>query len=413
MFTYHRMGLIRDGFIAPRIHFPYELFPFLAPLPEPMMNAMLVIMMLCSVLITLGLLFRPACWVLGLFHFYFLMLDKSIFNNHIYLFVLLAFLLSVTHADHFLSLKRKAKDVKIFRVQRWEVFILQLQFAIVYFYGGLVKLSPDWIFRMQPMKGMVAQFPDSHWMAPVLKNDFMVPFLTYGGLVFDLAIPFLLWNKRSRKWALIPLILFHLPNSQIFNDIGVFPFAMILATLLFFNTEEIPLLKGLLKKERLLKITAPVLLEWPIWVRRVVVSYVIFQLLFPFRGLFLPNPMDWTSVANRFAWRMKVHSKDIEQFQFFIQEGKDGEKQPIPANQLINPMQFMAVAHDARAAAQMARQIAVMGRQRGMKDPVVKANIKVIWNGRPPAYTVNPDVDLSKVSYSPFKRMEWVMPVPD
>lgn len=428
MLMYFRIDLIKNAFVLPRILLPYEGFGFLAPLPEPIMNVLLGLMLVSAICITVGKLFRPACLFLGTFHLYFFLLDKSLFNNHIYLFIILAFLLSLTHADEFLSLKSKftkAKKVKSKEhssakkisgsgklIPKWEIFILQLQFAIVYFYGGLAKINSEWLVEMQPMKKLMETFPADHWMAAMMKNDFMAVFLTYGGLVFDLVIPFLLWNKSTRKWALIPIILFHLPNSQIFNDIGVFPFAMLASTILFFDTKEIPFLRRWISKKAKVKNNKKVKLEPAGWVGKLTIAIVVFQLLFPFRGLLLPNPMDWTSVANRFSWRMKIQTRALEEFNFYVKDGPDGDKIKVPINQLINTTQIKAVMHDVRAVAHVGKALAAQAREMGAKNPIVNAEIKVRWNGYPATYIVDPAVDLAKVFHSPFRKIEWAMEQP-
>lgn len=408
MVDYIQIDLVRNAFILPKVTLGY--IEFIKPLPEPVLDVMLWSMLACAVLMALGLLFKPACFVFGTFYGYFVLLDKGIFNNHLYLFVLLGFMFGLTHADRFFSLRNfwdKQKMVDL-RVPRWELFIFQLIFAIVYFYGGLAKINPDWLFRMEPMRSMVTEFPADHPMAFFLKHDFQIPFLTYGGLLFDLLVPLLLWYKPTRIWALFPVLFFHLSNANIFADIGIFPFAMVFATILFFPVEEIPFLKKMVAQ----KSKSPALLSSPGWVTKSLVVFFVFQLLFPFRGLFLPNPVNWTMVANRFSWRMKCQSKFVDEFKYTIQEGPTGEPIPVEINKFINPMQINIAAGDAIAAADVAKMLAVEGRRRGMKDPVVKANIRVRWNGYPPANTVNPAVDLSKVEVSPFKKMDWVMPVP-
>ena len=376
------------------------------------MNVLLGLMLCCAVLITLGLLFRPACLVFGSLYLYFFLLEKSLYNNHLYLFILLSFLLSFTHADQFFSLRRisgKARKASL-KIPRWELFILQLQFAIVYFYGGLVKLNYDWLVRMEPMKSMVADFPADHFLSPLVKQGFMVPFLTYGGVLFDLAIPFLLWKKSTRKWALLPIVLFHLPNSQLFGDIGIFPFIMLCATILFFETGEIPFLKKMVKKSR----QGSEVLPSKAWAIKFLLAYFVLQLLVPFRGFFLPNHMDWTSIGNRFAWRMKIQTRNLEEMKFYIQDGPTGAKQPVlDLRNLINPMQILRASEDVRCVRQIADMLAAEMKAKGMANPVVTAEVKVRWNGRPAAYTVDPAADLSKVGYSPFRRLEWVAEPPE
>lgn len=128
------MDLVKNAYILPVVKLPY--FEFIKALPEPVMKPMLAIMLVCAILIAAGVFFRYACITFGSFYLCFFLLEKSIYNNHIYLFITLAFLLPFTHADDFLSFKKKDKDKPLLQIQFWEIFLIQLQFAIVYFYGG-------------------------------------------------------------------------------------------------------------------------------------------------------------------------------------------------------------------------------------------------------------------------------------
>jgi hypothetical protein len=408
MIDYIQIDLVKNVYVLPKIQLEY--FEFLKPLPEPVLDGMLYTMLACAALIALGVLFRPACFVFAVLYAYFFFLDKCIFNNHLYLFILLAFVLGFTHADRFLSLpnlwrKPAAADLM---VQRWEIFIFQLHFAIVYFYGGLAKLNPDWLIHFQPVKRMIEVYPDSGLLAGWLKLGFQPVLAAYGGLLFDLAVPFLLLWRRTRLWTLLPVFYFHVANALTFDDIGIFPFIMIASTAIFFDISELPVLRSLAKAKH--KNTE--LFESPGWTKRILVAYIVFQLLFPFRGLFLPNPVNWTMIANRFAWRMKCQSREITEMVFTIQDGPTGQKMPVDIKTFINTMQINVVSHDVAAVASVARGLARIGKTQGMTDPLVYASIKVKWNGRPPANTVNPEVELSKLRVNPFEKLDWVMPVP-
>lgn len=408
MIDYIQIDLVTNAFVLPKIQLEY--FDFIKPLPTAVLHGMLYTMLVCAALIALGVLFRPACFVFGSFYLYFLLLDKGIFNNHLYLFILLAFVLGFTHADRFLSLSNlwRKQGTSDLMVQRWEVFIFQLHFAIVYFYGGLAKLNPDWLLHYQPVKRMIEVYPDTGLLAKWLKLGFQPPLLSYGGLIFDLVVPFLLWWKPTRKWTLIPLVYFHISNTLTFDDIGIFPYIMLASTAIFFEVGELPILRNLAKSSQ----RKVVLLDSPSWSKQVLLAYVVFQLLFPFRGLFLPNPVNWTMIANRFAWRMKSQSRELTEMVFTIQDGPTGQRMPVDIKTFINTMQINAVAHDVAAVASVARGLARIGKEKGMADPLVHASIKVKWNGRPPANTVNPEVELSTMRVNPFKKLDWVMPMP-
>lgn len=415
LLSYIRIDLIKHTFILPDVRLSYSYLDFIQVLPEPVMYGLLYLCFFAALCIMLGLFFRTACLTFAVSYLYIFLLDKSLFNNHIYLFILLAFLLATTHADRFFSVRHfiRSKSRSATYIPRWEIFVLQLQITIVYFYGGLVKVNHDWLVRNEPMRTMIAGVSESHTLASLVKNDVMVYILSYGGVAFDLVIPFLLWYRPTRALALVPILFFHLFNSWIFDDIGIFPFAMILSSILFFNAIEIPGLRQWVgtnykhkdaKRKRVFR-TLPAL-------KPVVIGYFIFQLVFPFRGYFLSHHMDWTMIANRFAWRMKIQSKELLEYQFKVIEGPTGIEYPVDINTLINTQQIMATFFDPLALAETARGVAVIATQQGIKQPEVKASVRVRWNGYPPAFVVNPEVDLSKVDMDPLSSLEWIMPPP-
>ena len=57
---------------------------------------------------------------------------------------------------------------------------------------------------------------------------------SWGGALFDLFIPFILLAKKIRIYGYILVVLFHGLTSAMF-PIGVFPFVMIISTLIFFS----------------------------------------------------------------------------------------------------------------------------------------------------------------------------------
>ena len=88
-------------------------------------------------------------------HQYCFFICKGHYNNHYYLYILLPLLLSMTNADNWLSIKnwlqrRKDPQFKAAEIPNWQLFILQFQLFIVYFYGGLAKLNTDWLNAYPP-----------------------------------------------------------------------------------------------------------------------------------------------------------------------------------------------------------------------------------------------------------------------
>lgn len=416
MIDYIRIGLVKNMFFLPALNFKYDFLGWLKPLPEGSMNILLIILLLCTICITLGILFRWACRVFAVGYLYIFLLDKSIYNNHIYLFILLAILFSLTDADKGLAVRiRKPKAATL--IPRWQVFVLQVQIVIVYFYGGIAKLTYDWMVNCQPVRFLIQQLSPEHFLAPLLKNELAVYTLNYGGLLLDLLAPLLLWYKPVRRWAIFPFIIFHLTNSRIFTDIGIFPYLMLFALILFYELKELPggkwiseaLATGPKSKSKLEVL--PQVAQPSFAFRYALVPYFIFQLLFPFRGHFLPNDLDWTTIGNRFSWRMKVDTRQIEEMKFWVVDPATNENLPVDIQSLVNDMQILNLSMDPRSVADFAKMVKAKANEQGIRDARVKADIKLIYNRRPPQYFVDPGVDLATVEYSPFTRLNWVYPL--
>ncbi|MCB9356663.1 MAG: HTTM domain-containing protein [Lewinellaceae bacterium] len=406
--SYHQKRLIEDGLLAPKIHFKFEGFGWVDTLPLPAMQAIMVLMGLSALLLAAGVFFRWSCWVLSLCLAFLMFQDKSYFNNHIYLFVLLPVLLSFTNADRFFSLGKKTNAGNL--VPRWQQFILQAQIVIVYFYGGLAKTKHDWLFDKEPVTSLIGTFPDSHWLAPYFKTEFAINLLTYGGFAIDLLAPLLLWYRPVRKWGLPLFVGFHFSNSRIFDDIGIFPFVMIATMILFFETRELPVLRRWASDSTKAGKSTPAP-QISSLSRNFLIGFFVFQLLFPFRGFFLPNSMDWTSIGKNFSWRMKIDTRPIEQFDVTIHHPVTGQIMPVDVRSFVNEMQVLNMACDPRSLVAFARLLREEAARRGVEGALVKARIMVRYNGRPPQLFVDPDVDLASVSCSPFETLEWVYPL--
>ena len=416
--SYYQIGLIEKGLLAPQVLFKYDGLEWLHPFSEPVMLGILGLTGLAALFIAAGVLFRWACWVFALGLSFIFFQEKSYYNNHIYLFILLAVLLSCTHADRFVSLR--SKNTPLWRagglkVPRWQQFILQMQIVVVYFFGGVAKMKADWLFRKEPATSMVNFLADGHWLAPWLKNGLTVNVLTYGGFLLDILAPLLLWHKPFRRWALIPFVLFHLANSLIFDDIGLFPFVMLAAMILFYETHELPLLRKLavpLPSVGKNDTSSPAVSRTPALLRNVLIGYFVFQLLFPLRGYFLPNQLDYTTIGNRFSWRMKADTRKIDDMQFFLKHPSSGQELPVNIQTFVNEMHINTMAHDPRAVAAFARMLRDEALRQGLPaDVTVKARILIRYNGRQPQLFVSPDVDLASVEYSAFQKLDWVVPL--
>ncbi len=401
-------GMVNAFFVSPKINFPYEGFEWIQPPPAPILSAILYVMLGCAFLITIGVWMKWVARLFAGFYLYVLFLDKSLYNNHIYLFILLAILLSFTHADQFASIrKRKLPGIA---VPRWQQFMLGAQVMCVYFFASLVKMRSDWWVLKQPVSIISEAIPADSFLAGLYKSELGINLMVYMGFSLDFFAPVLLWYKPLRKWVVIPFALFHYSNSGIFGDIGIFPFVMMASLILYFELEEIPLLRrfypNLSTKNNALP--SPAVSKLSVWF---LLAYFSFQLLFPLRGLFLPNDLDYTTIGNRFSWRVKADSRMVSEFKIVMKDPATGEEVDINYRTMVNNVQIQSMLYDPRMMMDFAKMMHREATKIGVPNAALYARIKLSLNGRPPQYFINPEVDMIKVNYSPFKKLDWVIPV--
>jgi len=400
--------MVKHFFVEAQVNFPYDGLAWLQPLPVPALNAVLNILFVCALLIALGVMMKWAARIFAVLYLYLFLLDTSLYNNHIYLFILLAILLSFTHADQFLSLRKR--NLPGITVPRWQQFMLGAQVMCVYFFASFVKMRADWWELQQPLRSIADAMSPGSLLAPLYKSELGIHVMVYLGFSLDFFAPLLLWYKPLRRWAVIPFALFHFSNSQIFGDIGIFPFIMMAALILYFEAEEIPGLRNwfpaITKKNA--ELAQPIIGKFT---RAFLILYFAFQLLFPLRGLFLPNDLDYTTIGNRFSWRVKADSRVVSEFKFILKDPVSGREGEIKHTTKINNVQMQAMLYDPRAIMAFAQLIHQQCIDNKVPNAEMYAKVKFSLNGREPQYFVNPDVDMMKVQYSPYERLDWVVPV--
>ena len=165
-------------------------------------------------------------------------MQKSDYNNHYYLVLLICFLMVFMPANRYYSLDTKRNAVtKKLSCMQWVTWIFIAQVAVIYFFAAISKLSADWFSG----KFIAIRFSrlSTHHIAGMLYGQKWFQLLVcYGGFFFDLLIvPLLLW-KKTRPYAFLLSCLFHVFNSFTFS-IGIFPYLSIALNLFFFEPEEI------------------------------------------------------------------------------------------------------------------------------------------------------------------------------
>jgi vitamin K-dependent gamma-carboxylase len=409
-------GRLRRQFLEPTFHFKYEGFEWVTPGSPALLYAVFIGLAVAAAMIACGLFYRWAAALFFLGITYVFLLDTATFQNHLYLISLVSFLMIFVPAHRAFSLDaRRRPALRSDTVPAWVLWLLRFQIAVPYFYGGLAKLNYDWLVRAQPMTVWMSEGTEGHWGMP--SSAPWAPYVvSWGGVLFDLLIvPALLW-RRTRIPALLLAVAFHLTNSQLFT-IGIFPWLMIAATLLFLEPSW-PRRAGFLGRRAKLRgalagargPTTPTTGALSRSGRALLALYVAAQLLVPFRHFLYPGYVDWTEEGSRFSWRMKLRDKRGE-MTFVAVDPVARKIYPLDGLEAaLTPTQRRMMIHDPEMMRQCAHWLQSKMHEAGYENVQVRVRTDISLNGRPKQPLIEPDLDLSSVPAT-FGSAKWIVPL--
>jgi hypothetical protein len=201
-------------YISPPIHLTYLGFDWVRPWPGIGMYVHFWVMLASAIGVAVGLFYRASALLMLLTFTHAFLIERSLYNNHYYLQLLLALLANVIplHCQWSVDAWRRPA---IFRpmLPRWTLSLLRFQVGVVYFYGGIAKLNADWL-RGQPMRMWLKAQTDYPVIGSLFTEEWMVQVFVWSGLLIDLlAVPGLLW-RRTRVAMFALLTIFHLLNRR-------------------------------------------------------------------------------------------------------------------------------------------------------------------------------------------------------
>ena len=237
LFRFMYNGWIEDCYTTP-IHFTYQFFDWVRPFDTTTMYLIVSICGLSAFCIGLGFLYRISTIIFFFSFTYLELIEKSWYLNHYYFVSLVAFLLILVPANREYALDTKFfPKRKLSNVPNWTIIIFKLQLCTVYFFGGLAKVKTDWLIQAQPLKTWLKAKTDLPFLGWLFEYDITPYLFSWSGMLYDLAIPFLLWTRKTRPIAYVLVVIFHVLTYALFN-IGMFPWLMIFGSLIFITTEE-------------------------------------------------------------------------------------------------------------------------------------------------------------------------------
>jgi len=134
-------GYVTNHLMHSKFFFTYDGFGWVGILEPFWLHLFFCVLFLAAIMVVLGLYYRFFSVILFLGYTYIFLIDRGHYNNHFYFYSLLLFLLIFVKADAWGALGKKGSG----KVPYWNLFILQAQIFIVYFFGFVAKLQGDWL----------------------------------------------------------------------------------------------------------------------------------------------------------------------------------------------------------------------------------------------------------------------------
>jgi vitamin K-dependent gamma-carboxylase len=290
----------------------------------------------------------------------------------------------------------------------WVLYAVRFHVGITYFFGGLAKLVPDWMLG-EPMRSMLLTKADTPVVGEFFKSDYAGLLFSWGGILLDLLIVPLLLCRRTRPFAFLAGLLFHLSNSVLFT-IHIFPWFMIIATTIFFEPDWPRRFLG--GKSLDLPLTQPIfwkqLGSWKKVGIVLAVLYVTFHVTWPFRYRTFEGDSSWTEQGHFFSWRMMLRGK-TGGVRFFITD-REMQRTFIPdLREFLSIDQVGKFPKNPEWTLQLAQHLASQYEVETGRRPEVRALVLLSMNGRKPQLLIDPNVDLVPLKRGQRSR-PWVLP---
>jgi hypothetical protein len=411
------LGWIEKLYILPSNRFTYYGFEWIPRLGN-YTYLLFLIAALAAFCVAIGYKYRIAIITFFLCFSYIELLDKTTYLNHYYFISIVSFVFIFLPANAYFSVDAKKNQKLSFQfIPKWNVDILKILIAIVYFYAGLSKINSDWLLEAMPLKIWLPTNNDLPIIKTILNQNWVHYAFSWSGMIYDLTIPFLLLYKPTRKFAFVLVVVFHILTRMLF-PIGVFPFVMIISSLVFFEPSFHE--KILQKIAAFFKINIEVFknnlqLETrklsSKFIRAFLIAFIAFQLAFPFRYLLYPNELFWTEEGFRFSWRVMLMEK-AGYTQFKVVDAKTKQEIRVNNSLFLTTFQEKQMSFQPDFILEYAHILRNYYKKQGVANPQVYIESYVALNGRLSQKYIDPNVNLANEKES-FKPKNWILPFND
>ncbi len=409
---------IEEFYIKPQFHFTYYGFGWVKPIGN-YIYLLFLIAAIAAFFVAIGYKYRIAIVTFFLSFTYIELIDKTTYLNHYYFVSVISFVLIFLPANASFSIDAfKNTKIAFQKIPSWNIDILKLLLGIVYFYAGLAKINTDWLIDAMPLKIWLPNNSELSFIGSFLNENWVHYAFSWMGMVYDLSIVFLLLYKPTRIFAFILVVVFHILTRILF-PIGVFPYIMIISTLIFFDASFHK--KCLSYLAKLFSIDAKRFENGKIKTQEYNISnnvkltfiglFIAFQLLFPFRYFLYKNELFWTEEGFRFSWRVMIMEK-AGYTQFIVKDKISKKEIRINNSLFLTTFQEKQMSFQPDFILEYSHYLYAYYKNQGIKEPEVYVESYVALNGRLSQKYINPKINLAK-EYESFQPKTWILPFND
>lgn len=411
-------GWIHKLYIQPDFFFSYYGFEWIQPLGV-WTYLIFLVCGLSAMFVSLGFKYRISIITFFLSFTYIELMDKTTYLNHYYFISILSFLMIFLPAHSYFSVDAwKKEKIRAQQIPKWSIDSIKFLLFIVYFYAGLAKLNSDWLLEAMPLQIWLPAKYSIPLLGDLLQQTWAHYAFAWAGAFYDLTIPFLLLIRKTRVFAFIMVVVFHILTRVLF-PIGMFPYIMIVSALIFFDSGlHNKILATISKWFNISKSIFDNGLDYSFpkaWIRKaslITVSvFFVIQLLFPFRYMLYPGELFWTEEGYRFSWRVMLMEK-AGYANFKVKDPDSGNSFYIDNMQFLTRFQEKQMSTQPDFILQYAHFLEDHFEQKGIENPEIYVDSYVALNGRSSQRYVNPEIDLSEIEPS-LKHRTWLLPFND
>ena len=402
-------GWVRRTLVEPQFTFNFIGFDWLQPLPGYGMYIYFFIMGTLGIFIALGYRYRFSTIAFTLLWTGVYLMQKTSYNNHYYLLILISGMMCLFPANRGYSLDvRRNPELKADSMHSYIKWAVVLQLLIVYTYASVAKLYADWL-DFGIIKVLMLNKAEYPIIGAILQEPWIHKIVGVFGIIFDLLIiPALLW-KPTRKVAFVASIFFHLFNSVVFQ-IGIFPYLSLAFTVFFFEPETI---RKIFFKHKVPSVLNQ--LQIPTNAKLIYVlgsAYFLVQLLLPLRHHLIKDDVLWTEEGHRLSWRMMLRSRGGT-VTFQVVDKDTGNAEKIDLKEYLTNKQLRRIATYPDFIWQFAQRLKKEYAEKGQTISVYALNSRVSINGKPYRAFIDPKVDLAAAKWNYFWHNPWILPGPN